>query len=368
MTSSQPSVAIFAVYLFGLTRGESRVTVKPRWLPPALSLLLVLVAVAGVSASRGRTLPETDAWFRARLSADSLDPREDPVAIAMLHPADPYGWAWAGQLQRRSRPGPSLRLANHAMGLDRWGAEPHRVAANVLLAAGRERQARGEIRLAMTKATKEERPRFVRDALARFDDDVFVNDVVPSQVEPALAVAHEVNQQGRRDLALRVWFRLARHTAPPLDAVAAIARLTSAEQLTEALEVVAAARVADPDPIFAVLEGIARDRAGVPGSVELLRGYLEDSENTDDLWRGRALYRLARRARAAGTLGELESLTEGAGAGRGEEAMKAWIRAELYLERGEGARALRELSTAHQLRPDLVELEERLQAVREELR
>ncbi|MCO4769963.1 MAG: hypothetical protein KDA24_08005 [Deltaproteobacteria bacterium] len=368
MTTTQPAIALAAVYLFVGAGGGPGRTVGRRAIYAWGAVALALVGVSALSWAETRSMRGTDAWFGARLKADALAQGDDPMLMALRHPSDPYGFAWSGILLRRTSPQQALTLVNRSMVLDPHGAEPHRAAANVLLAVGWTQQAVGEIRLALAGATTEELPRFVDDALRLYPARADRMGLLP--MEPSAAV-RVVRQFAKVDaeLALEAWLVLARRQTPPFEAVRAIAGSLPPSRHHEALVITSRAAEGRPeDPRFLILHGEAQLAAGQRHEgIALLHRYLR-GPGADDIWRSRALYLLAEDALASepGALAALlEHETFG---GVSEEAVRAWIRGELLFAEGQLSRAAREMSTAVRLRPDLTTFRVRLAAIREEAR
>jgi len=369
-TLSQPANAVVATYLFllaggGPTRGIGRAS---RWSLVALALLLASGAALQWGEPRRQT--STDRWFGSRLLADALEEGDDPIAVALLHPSDPYGFAWSGILLRRTNPARALSLVNRSMRLDLYGAEPHRAAANVLMAAGLDQQARGEIRRALGGATADELPRFITDVQKLFPEVADQVALLPTEGDAAVRAVLEFEAQGARISASQGWLALARRPVPPLDALATLVRKPSLAGPEETLALARAGRTGHPeDRRFAVLEGEALMAADerIAGR-ETLRSVLADDAFADDHWRSRAFFGLVddRLTYAPASLDELLALRSGGGTS--EEAARAWARGELLLADGQIAKAVRSLSTAVGLRPDVRRYSERLAAARESAR
>jgi hypothetical protein len=370
MCTNQPGIALLAVYLYGAAGGGPALPLPSPLVKPIVGATVGLCGAVLLLWGGPRTLVATDGWFAPRLAGSGLAEGDDPLAVALRHPADPYGFAWSAILLKGSEPARSLQLVNRAMQLDPLGAEPHRAAVIVLLATGRPDHARIEVRQALAGATRDELPRFVEDALALFPDDATRLRLLPDDGATAVRVAREFTRQAGPELGQRAWLEVAGRSPPVFDAVFTAVRFLPADPEGQAVALAVEARKAAPeDRRYEFVEGEARIRAGAfDDGARLLRDLLVDIEALDDLWRGRALQLLAQEtfARRPDSLGELLDLPSQGG--QSEEALRAWVRGETFLAEGQVSRAVRELGRASKLRPDLRFLRERLLKVREQLR
>lgn len=366
MTTTQPAVTVLAVYLLRIAGGQPHRHVGGARAASVVAAAVAAVAVGALAWGHPRTMRATDAWFQPRLAADVLEDGDDPRAVALRHPADPYGYAWTAVLLRRTAPGEALRLVNRAMELGPFRAEPHRAAASVLLTHGLREQAIGEVQRALTAATRKELPRFVEDALRLYPDEDQRLRLLPRDPDAAVRVARVIAARGEAPLTVAVWRHLAGRARPPFEAVEAASRLVPP---AEALALAAAARGTDAgDHRFAALQGELLIRSGdLDGGRRVLEAHLRDAVATDDLWRGKAIQLLGEAALDGHGAAEAVLAIPSRG-GTTEEAMRAWLRAELRFSEGRGSEALREMTRALELRPDLGFLQTRSDALRERLR
>mgnify|MGYP000456691446 CR=1 FL=1 len=369
MTTTQPAISLIAVYLFVLTGTRLGRTVRARRTMPALVLTTLAVAGAALVWSGPRTGDAVDEWFRERVLADAVGVEGDAIAQALWHPSDPYGFSWAAILHRNRNPSRALSLVNRAMALDPHGAEPHRAAANVLLANGLRDQSLGEIRLALAGATRAELEGFIADALRLFPEDSERLRLIPLDPDAAVRVVRGYAVGTSPSFHLTAWLHVARRPLPPFEAVRVAVALAPPERRAEVMAVARSAREARPDdPRFGVLEAeLAFKQGQTAVATALLEEYL-DAPGTDDVWRAHALMLLGddllpllpRRPEAL--RGLLARASEG---GNSEEAVRAWLRAEVHLAEGAISLAVRELSEATRRRPDIPRFSRRLSQLRE---
>lgn len=344
LATTQPGITIVGAWLLGVLADPDR---RGRRLPRALVMALGLLIVVLLAWGTPRTLRATDQAF----TAGTVD---DPVALALRHPADPYGVAWAAQREIRRPEGRGLELLNRAMTLDPHGAEPHRIAVNVLLAAGLRSQARIEARLALTGATRRELPRFVTDALALWPDEVDRLALLPHPVDRAERVALELQRQGGVELARAVWLALGQRVVDPVPgALARAVVLFPPERRDEALSIATAGLRDAPDDIDLLM---ARARLlSAAGRTQEASDALEAVFDRADLTprqRAESLYRLGRIHTDDPAM--LRALLERPPADNvPERAVRAWMRGRVFEAEGQRSQALRAYAEAVRLRPDV---------------
>ncbi len=345
LATSQPGLSVLGAWLLGSLASGHRHR-GPR-LPRPLAAALALGACALLIWGAPRTLRNTD-----RLYAGGNV--EAPVDLALRHPADPYGLAWAAEQQVRQPNGRGLELLNRAMMLDPHGAEPHRVAVNVLLATGHRSQARIEARLALTGATRKELRLFVQDALdlwPELDDRLAL---LPAAPDRALRVAEELARLGDPELAVEVWLELGtRLPAVPGSLARGLQRLPG-ERREEGLALAEQALRDTPEDTPLRLARIRLLRLdGQTDRAEAALQELMDHAELSDVYRTAALGQLARmHADEPDVLRQL--LGRPAGTSVAERAIRAWMQGRVFEADGALSKAVREYATATRLRPDVL--------------
>lgn len=344
LVSSQPALTILLAWLLG-SLASPRESREPRLGRPLIVALAVGVCVL-LAWGTPRTLAGTDRSFAAGEASD-------PVGVALRHPADPYGLAWAAEREVRNPDGRGLELLNRSMVLDPHGAEPHRVAVNVLLAAGLPAQARIEARLALTGATSAELPRFVEDALAIWPglDDRLA--LLPAAPDRAAWVAKEIARQGGPELATEVWLELGQRDPPVPNALATGVGSLPRARSREAFALVEEGLRVAPEDI-----GLALVHAGLfraAGDSEGAQTVLEQLLSRDDLSSGQRADALLQTGRMHLDEPEVlrELLARPTGEGAPEQATRAWLRGRVLEADGAVSQALRAYAEAARLRPDV---------------
>lgn len=338
LATSQPGIAIVGAWLLGsLLEREDSGRRLPRWAPAAFAGCAILLVLWGAP----RTLQGTDAVF----AADTVD---DPIAIALRHPTDPYGFCWAAT---RS-PDRGVELLNRAMVLDPHGAEPHRIAVNVLLRAGLRSQARIEARLALAGATRRELPGFVADALElwpKADDRLAL---LPLEPERARRVAEAMTVHDAT-LGRAAWLSLGRRLDPVPGALARGLALFPAADRVEALALSRTGLLDSPDDVALQIQharllqanGLAKE-AGAVLDATAARPDLTPRQRAETAWQLGRLY-AEEPVRLRGLLEHPLGDTVP------ERAVKAWIQGRVHEADGHRSQALRAYTQAAQLRPDV---------------
>jgi hypothetical protein len=366
LSSSQPGVLVILAYLIAASGADTHGGFRMhRTMSLGLGGLLVGVGFFTLAWGEPRSLLADDAWFQERLKKDALEDGDDPIERALRHPADPFGFAWSAHLQRRDVKGRSPFLMNRAMLLDPYGAEPHRVAAAVLLHRGLLNQARTEAMLALSVANQAELSRFVRDALAIWTTPDQRAALLPRDPDRALLVALEIEAQAGPREARPVWKKLAQRRPAVVPAFTHVVRLTSPAERADTLEMLESARVDQPDhAVLQFLEGqlmlsMGREAEGR----ETLVGLLREVDLLSDWERGAALMQLGRAAvdPARGGTSLLALPSRG---GNTEEASRSWLRGRVREQDGQLSQAISDYTTASRLRPDSLFYREQLAAAK----
>ena len=337
LATSQPGIALLAAWLLGTFADRERAGARlPRWAPSALAAIVLLLVLWGSP----RTLRGTDAIFATEA--------DDPIAVALRHPADPYGFGWAATKVPERGP----ELLNRALVLDPHGAEPHRIAVNVLLRAGLQSQARIEARLALAGATTRELPRFVTDALAVWPAEADRLALLPSDPDRARRVAEEMTV---RDPALgrAAWLSLAQRPEPVEGALARGLMFFGADEKESALALAESGLIDSPDDVALLLQHarllLANGREGdAAGHLARIaeRADLTPRQRAEVTWqRGRMHQADPEKLRLL--------LEEPAGSTVPERAVRAWIQGRVHEADGARSQALRSYSEAARLRPDV---------------
>ena len=343
LTTSQPALTILGAWLYGALSPDAHARGRRLGRPVVVALMAGTCALLAWGGPR--TLAATDRAFTATEIAD-------PVTVALRHPSDPFGLAWAAEREVHDPAGRGLELLNRSMVLDPYGAEPHRVAVNVLLAAGLSSQARIEARLALSGATRSELAGFVADALAlwpRLEDRLLL---LPAEPERAVRVARELARLGGPELGTEVWLALGQRTPPVPGALAqGIAGLPGARR-AEALALAEEALLVDPEDVGVRLV-LARLLAA-SGQRDRARAALEAVLARDDLDPWHRTDAVLQTARVHDGDPEIlrQLLSRPAGDGAAEQAVRAWMQGRVFESEGAVSQALRAYARAARLRPD----------------
>lgn len=366
LSSSQPGILVVVAYLIAAAGADSHGGLRShRLTSAALGVLLIGVGFATLSWGESRSLIADDAWFQERLKNDALAEGDDPIEHALRHPADPFGFAWTAHLQRRDWRGRSPYLMNRAMLLDPHGAEPHRVAAAVLLQRGLLDQARTEAMLALSVASKPEIERFVRDALAIWTTPDQRVALLPRDPDRAVLVGMQIEAQAGPEVARAVWRTLAQRNPVVLPALAHVVRLAAPSERADAFVMVESALVHQPDHGgLQLLAGQLMLWSGRESEgTEVLIGLLSGVELLSDWERGAALVQLGRQVPDS-PAGMAPLLGLPSAGGNTEEAARSWLRGRTREHEGQMSRAIADYAEAASLRPDSVFYRQQLVAAR----
>ncbi len=196
--------------------GASSVATRTRRIALASAILVAAVVVV---TPIGRGVDED----RARLGAPGQPELARSLAALRRHPLDFLSAGRAADAAFRSGDARAMRLLNHALALHPTLPGLHRLAARVLLAAGRPAQAALEYRLAAA-ASRAPR-RMVEEIVASFADATMAAAALPVDHPNPFLISRPLGDLGRTDLIQRYYQAVLRAHPHQIEVARALYRI-----------------------------------------------------------------------------------------------------------------------------------------------